>query len=76
LIKGGFSFRAKKELGFTGEIWQTSFHDRRVRDESAYFGFRAYIHQNPVQAGLVTAAELYQYSSASGKYPLDPYLSG
>lgn len=22
LIKGGFSFRAKKELGFSGEIWQ------------------------------------------------------
>ena len=22
LIKGGFSFRAKKELEFTGEIWQ------------------------------------------------------
>ncbi|MCU1307048.1 MAG: hypothetical protein JWN45_1743 [Acidobacteriaceae bacterium] len=76
LIKGGFSFRAKKELELRGEIWQTSFHDRRVRDESAYFGFRDYIHQNPVQAGLVTAAELYEYSSASGKYPLDPYLSG
>ena len=25
LIKGGFSFRARKELGFGGEIWQTSF---------------------------------------------------
>ena len=24
-IKGGFSYRAKKELGFAGEIWQTSF---------------------------------------------------
>jgi len=22
LIKGNFSFRAKKELGFTGEVWQ------------------------------------------------------
>jgi putative transposase len=76
LIKGGFSFRAKKELEFSGEIWQTSFHDRRVRDESAYIGFRDYIHQNPVQAGLVTSPELYEYSSASGEYPLDPYLSG
>ena len=25
LIKGGFSFRAKKELGFSGEIWQRDF---------------------------------------------------
>ena len=32
LIKGGFSFRAKEELGFTGEIWDKSFHDWRVRD--------------------------------------------
>jgi len=31
LIKGGFSFRAKKELGFLGEIWEKSFYDRRVR---------------------------------------------
>jgi REP-associated tyrosine transposase len=28
LIKGGFSFRAKKELGFQGEIWEKSFYDR------------------------------------------------
>ncbi len=32
LIKGGFSFRAKKEMGFSGEIWETSFYDHRVRD--------------------------------------------
>ena len=29
LIKGGFSFRARKELGFVREIWQMSFYDRR-----------------------------------------------
>ena len=28
--QGAFSFRAKKELGLTGEIWQTSFCDHRV----------------------------------------------
>lgn len=32
LIKGGFSYRAKKELGFVREIWQPSYYDRRVRD--------------------------------------------
>ncbi|MFZ3211591.1 MAG: transposase [Terriglobales bacterium] len=31
-IKGGFSFRAKKELGFMGEIWQTSFTEHRIKD--------------------------------------------
>jgi putative transposase len=28
LIKGGFSFRAKKELGFGGEVWEKSYQDR------------------------------------------------
>ena len=46
LIKGGFSFRATKELGFTGEIWQTSYYDRRVRGWEDYERFRTYIHQN------------------------------
>src|SRR5271165_2419300 len=27
LIKGNFSFRAKTELGFLGEIWQRGFSD-------------------------------------------------
>jgi REP-associated tyrosine transposase len=71
LIKGGFSFRARKELGFGGEIWEHSFHDRRVRDELEYERFREYIHQNPVKRGLATAAEKYPYSSAAGILPLD-----
>jgi putative transposase len=71
LMKGGFSYRAKKELGFTGEIWQTSFHDRRVRDLPEYQGFRKYIHENPVKRGLCSSPEQYPYSSANGKFPLD-----
>jgi putative transposase len=66
LIKGGFSYRARRELGFAGEIWQTSFYDRRVRGSEDYERFRTYIHQNPVKRGLATAAEEYPYSSAAG----------
>jgi putative transposase len=64
LIKGGFSFRAKKELGFMHEIWQPSFYDRRVRDAEEYFAFREYIQQNPVKRGLAVKAGGYRYSSA------------
>jgi len=71
-IKGGFSYRAKRELGFAGEIWQTSFHDHRVRDAVEYGHFRNYIHQNPVRSHLCRVPEEYAYSSASGKYELDP----
>jgi putative transposase len=63
-IKGGFSFRAKKELGFVGEIWQTSFYDHRVRDGGEYSRFRHYIHMNPVRRGLVPSPDEFPYSSA------------
>ena len=72
LIKGGFSFRAKKELGFHGEIWETSFYDRRIRDLREYCQFREYIHLNPVKARLSESAEGYQYGSAAGSFSLDP----
>jgi len=71
LIKGGFSFRAKKQFGGNLEIWQTSFHDRRVRDAQEFREFRSYIHQNPVKRGLAQAAEDYPYGSASGSFQLD-----
>ena len=71
LIKGGFSYRAKKELGFSGEIWQTSFYDHRVRDAAEYQKIREYIHRNPVRRGLVNSAELFAYSSAHPGFRLD-----
>lgn len=71
LVKGGFSFRAKKELSFSGEIWQGSFYDHRVRDSAEYENMKNYIHKNPVRAGLVAGAEDYQYSSANAKFQLD-----
>src|ERR1700734_1339787 len=37
LIKGGFSYRAKKELTFAHDIWQPSYYDRRVRNAEEYF---------------------------------------
>jgi REP-associated tyrosine transposase len=66
LIKGGFSYRARKELRFGGEIWETSYYDRRVRDLQEYDKFRAYIHQNPVKKHLAATAHGYSYSSAAG----------
>jgi len=71
LIKGGLSFRAKKELHFGGEIWQKSFYDRRVRDINEYHAFREYIHRSPVRRGLVAAVQGYPYSSAWPEFVLD-----
>src|SRR3954470_11794562 len=66
LIKGGFSFRRTKELGLKGEIWQTTFHDWRVRDAEGYEGYRTYIHQNAVKAALCKTPSEFPYSSAAG----------
>jgi putative transposase len=71
LVKGGFSFRARKELCFQGEIWEKSFYDRRVRDCGEYAAFRRYIHRNPVQRGLASIPEEYPYSSARLGLALD-----
>ena len=71
LVKGGFSFRVKRELGFGGEIWEKSYRDRRVRDWQEYCAFRRYIHLNPVKKGLVQRAEQYPYSSARAGMVLD-----
>ena len=36
-IKGGFSYRARKELGSNMEVWPKGFSDHRIRDEEDYY---------------------------------------
>jgi putative transposase len=61
LIKGGFSFRAKRELQWNGEIWQTGFTDHRIRDEEDWQKHLAYIQNNPVNAHLVNDGAHYEF---------------
>jgi putative transposase len=63
LVKGGFSYRAKRELGYPGEIWQRGFSEVRVDDRASFLGHRAYIYNNPVEAGLVDSPEKFPYCS-------------
>ncbi|MGA8270643.1 MAG: transposase [Candidatus Sulfotelmatobacter sp.] len=71
LIKGGFSYRAKKELAFIHEVWQPSYYDRRVRDAEEYFAFRQYIRRNAMKRGLATEANRYPYCSAWPEFQID-----
>lgn len=64
LIKGRFSFRAKKELEFAGEVWQRGFSDVRITDEESFVRHRKYIEQNPVRAGLANAPDEYPFGAA------------
>jgi putative transposase len=71
LIKGGFAFRAGRELGFRAPVWQKGFSEIRVYEREAFLGMREYIHANPVRRFLVKAAEDYPYSSAYSGFELD-----
>ncbi len=72
LIKGGFAFRAGRELGFRVPIWQKGFSEIRVNEPEAYSGMHEYIHANPVNRFLVTTGADYPYSSAHSAFELDP----
>ena len=61
LIKGGFSYRLKKEFGYLGEVWQKGFSEVRVKNDDDRLQFRKYIALNPVKAGLVDVPESYPY---------------
>ena len=71
-IKGGFSRRAKVELGSNLTVWQKGFSDHRIRDAADYDRHVHYIWLNAAKQHLVQLAEEYPYSSASKRWQLDP----
>ena len=64
-IKGGFSFRLKRETGYPGEVWQRGFTDRTVRDVQSFDDHRRYIADNPMKAGLAGARDEFPWCFAS-----------
>jgi putative transposase len=71
-IKGGFSFRAKKEMNFNGEIWQKGYNEQRIKHIDDYTEKATYIQLNPVKAGYVDHPNQFPYSSARLKAEIDP----
>jgi putative transposase len=71
LFKGGFSYRAKKEMNFNGEIWQKGYNEHRIADADDYAKHVQYIWMNPVEAHLAERPEEYPYSSARLKEDVD-----
>lgn len=67
-IRGGFSLRRKSKR----PLWATGFTNHRIRDAEDFAWHREYIWMNPVRARLAKKIEDYPYSSANGKFPLDP----
>ncbi len=64
LVKGGFSYRVRKEFGYAGEVWQRGFSEARVDDRESFLRHREYIAQNPVKAGLANSLDDFPYCYA------------
>jgi REP-associated tyrosine transposase len=71
-IKGGSSYQIRKARNQKMEIWQVGFHDWTIRDSNDWRVKVEYIQNNPVRAKLVQKPEDWPYSSASGRFNLDP----
>lgn len=71
-VKGGFSFQAKRTLGFGGEVWQRGFSDVWAADEDSFQRHKEYIYMNPVRAGLATSPDEFPYSTAFLKKQKQP----
>ena len=50
-------------------IWHPEFWDRFIRDQNHFASALAYIHNNPVKAGLATRPEDWPWSSAANANP-------
>ena len=74
-IKGGFAFDAGRKLQLRN-IWQPGFSEARITDAESFRRARNYIHENPVRAHIVAAAEDYAYSSANARWKMDPVPQG
>ena len=72
LIKGGFSYRAKRELGWKFDIWQPGFSDHRIRDEEDWTRHLEYIRRNPIKAKLVEDYPYVAFPSPDFPHGLKP----
>jgi putative transposase len=60
-IKGGYSYRLKKETGYSGEIWQHGYSEVRADDLESQLRYHKYIADNPVRAGLADSRAEFPY---------------
>ncbi|MCR4305031.1 MAG: transposase [Gallionella sp.] len=67
IVQGWKSFTARlinRHLGRIGTLWMRDYFDRYIRDDHHLAAVVAYIHNNPVKAGLVQNECEWRHSSA------------
>ena len=57
--------------GHAGRVWERRFYDRVIRTEEEFRNAIAYIHANPVRAGLCPDEREWRWSTANPSVPSD-----
>jgi putative transposase len=73
LVKGGFSFEARRALECKGDLWQAGFSDHRVRDINDWDSHCEYIRKNALSKQSEGKA-LYGKDSSLPLHPLPQWL--
>ncbi len=66
LVKGGFSYQAKRQLSWSGKIWQEGFYDHRIRDAHDYEEHQRYIATNVLTLPELLREQGGRHGSVSG----------
>ena len=66
--KGVSANAVNQILDCGGQLWQTEYWDRYMRDEDHFRQAQHYIEWNPVKAGLVKTPETWAFGSANPKW--------
>src|ERR1017187_9824967 len=62
LVKGGFSYRLKKECGHWGEVWQRAFSETRVECRQSFIKHRFFLKDTPAtEIFVVTPQEALHF---------------
>lgn len=73
LIKGGFSFRARRELEWNGDLWQPGFTDHRIRTLEDWDTHTNYIRKNSLSAPS-EGKSVCANDSSLALHPIPPWL--
>lgn len=64
LVKGASARGINQQLGTSGKVWQSGYHDHAVRRGEDLRSMARYVVANPVRAGLVTRVWDYPHWDA------------
>jgi putative transposase len=68
-VLGSYASYFNQRYGLSGRLWQGRFYST-VLDETRFWAALRYVERNPIRAGMVQAAEAYEWSSAVAHWGL------